>query len=141
MLTDAKSLIHSNFILLLGQAMNLPSIPIEDKPINGIISLLLFLQGVHDLIPNLADNIHYFETIVPTRLFFYFCLGAYCYLFEDEYFSNNVIFVYSFLEIWVNFLIYNNLRDEKFHRLKEYINEHGEELQNSENDKVRVIED
>lgn len=140
--TDPKSLCHLNFILLLGEAMNLPAIPVDESfPGWGMISLLLGSLAISDLIPSLADNIQYFETIVPTRLFGYFVLGTYTYLVEDKVFGNNVIFVYSFMEIWINFLIYNNLRDEKYARLKHYTEEHGEELTREANEQVTVIEE
>lgn len=140
--TDAKSLIHSNVVLLFGEAMRLPIIPVDDKgPYNGIIAILLTTLAISDLIPCMADNIEYFETTVPTRLIGFFALGGYSYLIQDRTFSNNVTFVYSFLEIWINLLIYNNLRDEKYNRLKEYINENAEELQMADGEEVRVIED
>ena len=65
-------LLGSHFLLLLGQAMELPMIlPVietdGDSVFYGIISLLFGLQAVGDLIPLLAENVDYFETIVPTR--------------------------------------------------------------------------
>ncbi|EGV66070.1 hypothetical protein PSN45_003105 [Yamadazyma tenuis] len=140
--TDPKSLIHSNFVLLLAEAMQLPIIPVDKKsPSNGLIAMFMTITALSDLIPCMADNVQYFETVVPTRLFGFFCLCAYTYLIEDRIFSNSVVFVYSFLEIWLNLLIFNNLRDEKYVRLKEYINEHGEEMQQEASEHVRVIED
>lgn len=138
--TDAQSLFHSNFVLLLGEAMRLPIIPVENKSVlNGIISLLLVFLAVNDLIPCMADNIQYFETAVPARLLFYFMLAGYIYMVEDRMFSNNVTFVYSFLEVWINYLIFMDLREERYLRLKTYINEHGEELQREQDEQVRAV--
>lgn len=140
--TDAQTLFHSNFVLLLGEAMRLPIIPVDNKsPLNGMISLLLGFLAIGDLIPCLADNIQYFETAVPARLLFYFMMAGYIYFVEDRMFSNNVTFVYSFLEVWINYLVFSNLREEKYARLKQYIAEHGEELQREQDGQVRVVAD
>ena len=129
-------LLGSHFLLLLGQAMELPMIlPVietdGDSVFYGIISLLFGLQAVGDLIPLLAENVDYFETIVPTRLTIFFFLAAYAYISKSLTFGNNAVFVYSFFEVWFNFLIFNNLRDEKFYRLKHFVEKHGDQIQPS----------
>lgn len=140
--TDAKTLFHSNFVLLLGEAMRLPIIPVDPKsPANGMIALVLGLNALTDLVPCMADNVEFFDTLIPTRLFGFFMLTAYVYLVEDRIISNNVTFVYAFLEVWINFLIFNNLRDEKYNRLKDYLKEHGEDLMREAGEQVRVVDD
>lgn len=139
--TDAESVINSNFALLLGQAMELPMVQVSaTNPLLGILSVALFTLAVSDLIPLLADNVDYFETIVPTRLAAFFALAAYTYLSDFELLANNVVFTYAFFEIWFNVLIYSNLRNEKYYRLKKFVEEHGEEIQRQENEQVRVVE-
>lgn len=133
---DPAALISSHFLVLLGQAMELPMVlPVveseSDSVLYGTISILFGLQAISDLIPLLADNINYFETIVPTRLTVFFFLAAYSYVSTNVAFGNNVVFVYSFFEIWFNFLIFNNLRDEKYYRLKHFVEKHGDQIQPS----------
>lgn len=55
--------------------------------------------------------------------------------------ANNIVFTYSFFEIWLNFLIYLNLRDEKYHRAKEFLERHGDEMREMANERVRPIEE
>lgn len=136
---NPKILLESGFAILLGQAMQLPIVIVDNtNPLIGITAVAFGTLAISDLIPLLADNIEYFETIVPTRLFMYFALAAFSYVTKSPFFSNNIIFVYSFFEVWFNFLIYNNLRDEKYYRIKKFIEENGDKLNTDE--QVRVVE-
>lgn len=139
---DPSMILESHFILLLGQAMELPMLlPTtkneSDSVLYGFISVLFGIQAISDLIPILADNVQHFETLVPTRLAIFFCLAAYSYMSTDLLLGNNVVFVYSFFEIWLNFLAYNNLRDERYYKVKHFVEEHGDQVQADE-DRVRV---
>lgn len=80
--------------------------------------MILGLLGLTDLIQLFVDNVKYFESIVPTRLTIFFGVSAYSYLVTDSTLHNDFVFVYSFLEIWFNFLLYNILREEKHARNK-----------------------
>lgn len=135
---DCDAILRSGFLVLLGQAMQLPIIHLrQDDPALAILGIVFGILAVNDLIPLLANNIEYFETIIPVRLFVFFGIAAYSYLAESV-FSSNIVFVYSFFEIWFNFLIYNNLRDEKYYRLKKYVEENGTEIIE---ERVQVVED
>lgn len=140
LLKNPASVIMPNFTLLLGEAMRLPIIQVtETNPLFGVLALFVLLSALSDVIPALAENIQYFETLVPTRLVVFFVLGAFCTVSESALVANNVVFTYAFLEIWLNFLIYTNLRDEKYYRAKKYLEEHGEELREQDNAQVVPI--
>lgn len=135
------SIVNANFSLLLGQAMRLATVHVSDKnPLFGLLALLFGTLAISDLIPVIAENIAYFETVVPTRLAFFFLLGSFCLISDYGLISNNLVFTYAFIEIWLNFLIYNNLRDEKYHRAKKFLEEHGDELRIEEGGRVVPIE-
>lgn len=111
-----------------------------ENPLLGALSVIFGSLALSDLIPLMANNLEYFETIVPSRLAVYFILAAYGYLVKESILSNNWIFTYSFIEIWFNFLIYNNLKDEKYYRMKKFIEENGEAIQKAHDEQVRVVE-
>lgn len=139
---DPKSLSTIGFVILLGQAMDVKFVILEDtNPMLGITSLLFALLTLTDLIPILSENLPYFESMIPIRTIIFFIIGAYSYLAKQSILSNNLIFTYSFFEIWLNFLIYNNLRDEKYYRLKKFVEDNQERIQEFEGDRVVVIED
>lgn len=120
---------NANITLLLGQAMHLPTVQVTlTNPLFGLLAVFLTSMAIADLIPLMAENIAFFETAVPSRLMFYFCLGSFCLLSDYGLIANNLVFTYAFFEIWLNFLIYNNLKGEKYQRAKKYLEEHGEEL-------------
>lgn len=141
MATNPQKITGAGFTILLGQAMDLPVAHVSDEnPLLGIVSIIFGTLAISDLIPLLAENIEYFETIVPTRLSLFFALGAYTYFSSYDTIANNIVFVYAFLEIWLNFLIFNNLRDEKYYRLKKYVEEHADEIQKQAGNDVNVVE-
>lgn len=90
----------------------------EYSPVFGIISVLFLVIAFSDLIPLMGSNVAYFESAVPFRLFLFFGLATYCYVGSSFYICNGLVFVYSFAEVWFNFLIYAALRDEKYVRDK-----------------------
>lgn len=140
LLKRPTTIINAKFTMLLGEAMNLPTVQVtETNPLFGILAVFISMLVIADLIPTLADNVTYFETLVPARLLMFFCLGTFCMLSEYSMVANNLVFTYSFLEIWLNFLIYNNLRDEKYYRAKEYLEKHGSELRDLANSQVVPI--
>lgn len=124
-LKDPSELINSGFVRLLGQAMQLPTIQIDDinDPIFGLVALAFGSLTLAEIVPLFSDNVEYFESIVPARLFVYFLLCSYSYGGQSDFICNNVVFVYSFFEIWFNFLIFSNLRDERYHRVKALLKE------------------
>lgn len=60
----------------------------------------------------------YFENLVPLRLVFFFALTGYSYITDNVLVGNNLISTYGCIEIWFNFIIFNNLREEKVARYK-----------------------
>lgn len=137
LLKDPLYIVDSNFVILLGDAMHLPFVQSsKNNPLLGILAVFLSLLALSDLIPLTAHNITYFETLVPARLMYTFALGGFCLMSEYSVVANNLVFTYSFIEIWLNFLIYNNLKDEKYTRVKTYLEEHGDELRQTVDDQV-----
>lgn len=119
----------ANISILLGQAMRLPTIQVTPtNPLFGVISIFVSAYALGDLVPLLSENIAYFENLVPVRLMFFFILGGFCICSNFGLIANNLVFTFTFLEIWLNFLVYNNLKTEKYTRVKTYLEEHGEEL-------------
>lgn len=129
LLKNPLALTNANFSILLGQAMRLPTIQVTTtNPLFGLIAVFLSSYALSDLVPLLSENIPYFENLVPVRLMFNFVLGAFCISSNYGLVANNLVFTFAFLEIWLNFLIYNNLKTEKYTRVKTYLEEHGDEL-------------
>lgn len=142
LLKDPSTLFNSNFSLLLGEAMRLPIVQVtQGNPILGLLALFIGFFALSDLVPALAENTAHFETLVPVRLGFFFLLGLFCMVSEYGPLSNNIVFTYAFLEIWLNFLIYSNLRDEKYKRAKEFLEKHGDEMREMANERVVPIDD
>ncbi|GEQ68778.1 hypothetical protein JCM33374_g2447 [Metschnikowia sp. JCM 33374] len=142
LLKNPVKVANANITVLLGQAMNLPIVQATPgNPLFGILAVFVASSVLGDLIPIFAENIAYFETLVPTRLLFFFVLGSFCLISDYGLIANNLVFSYSFLEIWLNFLVYNNLRDEKYYRAKEYLEQHGEELREMADAQVMPITD
>lgn len=113
--TNVDKILSNSYIEVFTDAMNLPSVQISPYSTQlGIISLLFIFMGLNDLIPLLEDNKQYFLSMVPFRLLCFFIITGLSYFMMDNYFiHNNIVFIYSFMEIWLNFLIYNCLRDER----------------------------
>ncbi|CAK7905726.1 hypothetical protein CAAN1_14S03906 [[Candida] anglica] len=123
-LKDPSLIVSSGFVILLGQAMELPTVMVDtSNPIWGLLALAFGSLTIADLVPLFADNIEYFESVVPARLTVYFILGAYSFAGNSEFLCNNLVFVFAFFEIWFNFLIFNNLRDERYKRVKKLLEE------------------
>ena len=141
LLKDPVAVFNSNFAMLLGQAMRLPTVVVSpENPLLGLLSLFIAAFALSDLIPAMAENTSHFDTWVPIRLAFFFMLGAFCMISEYGPLANNVMFTYSFFEIWLNFLIFNNLRDEKYRRAKEFLEKHGDDMREMASEQVRPIE-
>ena len=95
--------------------MNLPAIQMSRFSGQlGFFSVLFVLLAINDLIPLLEDNRQYFFSIIPVRLTGFFILTTVSYWGQDYYYlHNNVVFIYSFVEVWLNFLIYTSIREER----------------------------
>lgn len=131
----------AGFIVLLGQAMQVPLIRLSpENPILGMTSVILVSSALSDLIPLLSENWTYFENLIPIRLSGYFVLAAYIYFVPSSVVSNSLVVTFVLFEIWGNFLIYNNLRDEKFYRMKKFVEENKEEIIAAHDEQIRVVE-
>lgn len=110
-------------VVLLGQAMKVPLVFLtKENPLVGILAFMFSMLALADLVPLLLENLAYFETIIPIRTAIYFAVAAYCYLAELPL-ANSLVFTYVFFEVWINFITYNNLRDEKYYRFKKFVEE------------------
>ncbi|KAI5955791.1 hypothetical protein KGF54_001293 [Candida jiufengensis] len=138
---DPDALSSAGFVILLGQAMQVPILKLNpNNQLIGLLSIFIVTTSLTDLIPLIAENWSFFETLVPTRLTFYFIITAYIYFVPFSIISNSLIITYTMFEIWINFLIYNNLRDEKFYRMKKYVEENVDALKQAQDEQIRIIE-
>ncbi|KAK6464851.1 increased loss of mitochondrial DNA protein 1 [Scheffersomyces coipomensis] len=136
---DSELIFMSGFVILLGQAMELPHARIDpNNPLLGVLAIAFGSLAVTDVVPLIANNLDYFESVVPVRLTIAFGIACYTYFFKDSPISNGFVFTYAFFEIWLNFIIFNNLRDEKYYRVKQYIEENAEAIRQAHDDQVRV---
>ncbi|KAK5960761.1 Ilm1p PWA37_002198 [Arxiozyma heterogenica] len=114
-LKDVNIILNNSYFDVLTQAMNLPAIQMSRFSGQlGFFSVLFVLLAINDLIPLLEDNKQYFFSVVPVRLTVFFILTTVSYWGQDYYYlHNNVVFIYSFAEVWLNFLIYTSIREER----------------------------
>ena len=139
---NPEGLASAGFVILLGQAMQVPILHLSsNSPVLGLLAVVVSTLAISDLIPLLAENWNHFESLVPVRLFFYFIVTTYVYFVPNSKISNSLVATYSMFEIWANFLTYNNLRDEKFYRIKKFVEENADAIKKAQDDKVIVIED
>lgn len=112
---DVNSILDNSYFLVFTQAMDLPQLVLSRHSAQlGLFGVLFVLLAFTDLIPLLEDNKMYFYSIVPTRLLAYFIIATLAYAWQSNLFlHNNAVFIYAFVEIWLNFVIYNSLREEK----------------------------
>ncbi|BAO41723.1 Protein ILM1 [Kluyveromyces marxianus] len=112
---NVDAILSNNLLMVLTQAMDLPALQISPYSAQlGLISLLFALSAIHDLIPLLENNKKHFQSVVPFRLMIFFIMSSLSILLTNNlYLHNNVMFVYGFCEIWMNFLIFVALRDER----------------------------
>lgn len=142
LITDPESLSTAGFVILMGQAMQVPLLHLTpSSPLLGLAAITFTSLAISDVVPLIAENLAYFESLVPIRLGCYFILAAYIYLVPTSMVSNSLVITFAFLEIWFNFLIFNNLRDEKYYRMKKFVEENAEAMQRAHDEQIRVVED
>lgn len=141
LIKDPDALSMMGFVVLLGQAMQVPLIRLSpENPILGLTAVIVVSSAFSDLIPLLSENWSYFENLIPIRLSGYFILASYIYFVPTSIVSNSLVVTFVMFEIWGNFLIYNNLRDEKYYRMKKFVEENKEEIIAARDEQVRVVE-
>ncbi|KAI3403878.1 hypothetical protein KGF56_003308 [Candida oxycetoniae] len=142
MAREPEELSTAGFVVLMGQAMQVPVLRLSSSnPLLSFVSIFFATTALSDLVPLLAENWKHFEILVPFRLFVYFALAAYIYFVPTSLLSNSLTITYLMFEIWCNFLIYNNLRDEKYYRMKKFVEENADAIKQAQGEQVRVIED
>ncbi|SCU85607.1 LAFA_0D16666g1_1 [Lachancea sp. 'fantastica'] len=119
-LKDVNIILSNASFLMFTKAMNLPALVMPSYSAQlGLFAVVFSLMALQDFIPLLERNTTYFESIVSLRLFFFFAITAYGYCVSGNLFlHNNAVVIYGACEIWINFLIFTALRDEKNERFK-----------------------
>lgn len=114
-LKNVNSILNNSYFEIFTQAMDLPGVQMSQYSAQlGVFSIAFVLLALNDLIPLLENNKQYFYSIVPVRLMGFFILTTVSYYGHDYYYlHNNCVFIYSFVEVWLNFLIYNSIREER----------------------------
>lgn len=114
-LKDVNIILNNSYFDILTQAMGLPAVQMSRFSGQlGLFSVLFALLAVNDLIPLLENNKQYFFSMVPIRLTGFFILTTLSYWGQDYYYlHNNAVFIYCFIEVWINFLIYTSIREER----------------------------
>ncbi|CAL9734008.1 hypothetical protein MOSE0_D02476 [Monosporozyma servazzii] len=112
---DVNSILNNSYFDIFTVAMDLPAVQMSRYSGQlGLFGAVFALLAVSDLIPLLEENKQYFFSMVPTRLTIFFILTTASYWGSDYYYlHNNVVFIYVFAEVWLNFLIYNSIREER----------------------------
>lgn len=132
---DINKILENSYVLVLTQAMNLPGLMMSKNSAQlGVFGILFLLSAVQDLIPLLETNKKHFNSIVPVRLLIFFILTGMSYMWESNFYvHNNAVFIYSFIEVWINFVVFGALREERnneFTRVREgYTEEENYEVE------------
>lgn len=95
--------------------------------------MLFIVLGLSDLVALVSKNTQFIESIVPTRLSFYFMFLGYVY-FVPGIFHNDLVSTYCMAEIWMNLMLYNTLREEKQKRIKKFKDQLEKEYLKSQQD-------
>ena len=118
-----------NDLIVVVSLLNVPIF----KNINSQTPTLVIDENNNRIDPNDSENLDryefntsnklyyiYFENLIPFRLMVLFIIIFYSYFSANYYFFNNLIILYCFLEIWINFMIYNSLKQEKEIRVRNF---------------------
>lgn len=107
-------------MIILTHSMNLPMLTMSPYSGQlGTFGILFLMLAFSDLLPLLESNRKYFYSIVPARLLVYFVLTALSYLWTSNLFlHNNAVFLFCFNEVWMNFVIYGSIREERNEEFK-----------------------
>lgn len=125
-------------VVLLGQAMKVPLVFLDSgNPLTSVLAFFFGMLALTDLVPILLENISYFDTIIPIRTTVYFLLAGYMCVVSSPL-ANSLMFTYVFFEVWINFITYNNLRDEKYYRFKKFMEENPHAFDEAAGEQVRV---
>lgn len=117
---DVNSILENSYVIILTHSMNLPMLAMSPYSGQlGVFGVLFLMLAFADLLPLLESNHKYFYSIVPARLTVYFVLTAASYVWTSNlYLHNNGVFLFCFNEIWLNFIIYSAIREERNEEFK-----------------------
>lgn len=124
---NVNSILENSYVVILTHSMNLPMLAMSPYSGQlGIFGVLFLMLAFSDLLPLLESNHKYFHSIVPARLTVYFILTSLSYLWTSNlYLHNNAVFLFCFNEVWLNFVIYGAVREERneeFKRTNQFAN-------------------
>ncbi|XBW35249.1 hypothetical protein QEN19_000813 [Hanseniaspora menglaensis] len=107
----------NNSLVTFSVAMRLPQVVINDTSIIvGIFSIFLFNISILDfLILSHYSKIkeYFYKDLVFLRLSLAFFLTFFSYYNKTNIkWHNNFVFLFGFIELWFNFIIYNCLKEE-----------------------------
>ncbi|GCF00210.1 hypothetical protein ZYGM_002237 [Zygosaccharomyces mellis] len=117
---NVNSILENSYVVILTHSMNLPMLAMSPYSGQlGIFGVLFLMLAFSDLLPLLESNHKYFHSIVPARLTVYFILTSLSYLWTSNlYLHNNAVFLFCFNEVWLNFVIYGSIREERNEEFK-----------------------
>ncbi|KIW03265.1 uncharacterized protein PV09_05485 [Verruconis gallopava] len=133
-LVNPRMIAEQNFVLLMGNAMDMPHVSDFGKatPVTAFLALVLGFFGISDLIAVSITEpiaIEYWSAVTPLRLLVLFPLTAYTYLHQPDYFGklkgkmhqaspsdnlkNSLTFSFCFIETVLWFWVYVSLKEQR----------------------------
>ena len=114
---NISALTTNNSLVTFSIAMRLPQVVInESSIIVGILSVFLFNIGLLDLLSLIhygKIKAHFYKDFVFIRLTSAFVITFISYFNKVNFkWHNNFVFLYGFIELWFNFIIYNCIKEE-----------------------------
>ncbi|ODV60916.1 Ilm1p ASCRUDRAFT_8489 [Ascoidea rubescens DSM 1968] len=135
-----------NDLIVIVSLLNVPIF----KNLNSTTPTLVIDQDNNRIDPNDSSNLDryefntsnklyyiYFENLIPFRLLVLFFIIIYSYFSANYYFYNDLVILYCFLEIWINFMIYNSLKQEKELRVRNFGRDYIYEKELNENNFIK----
>ncbi|GMM43373.1 hypothetical protein D499_0AE00150 [Hanseniaspora uvarum DSM 2768] len=114
---NISAITTNNSLVTFSIAMRLPQVVInENSIIVGILSIFLFNIGLLDVLSLIhygKIKAHFYKDFVLLRLTSAFVITFISYFNKvNVKWHNNFVFLYGFIELWFNFIIYNCLKEE-----------------------------
>lgn len=114
---NISALTTNNSLVTFSIAMRLPQVVInESSIIVGILSVFLFNIGLLDVLSLIhyeKIKSHFYKDFVFIRLTSAFVITFISYFNKvNVKWHNNFVFLYGFIELWFNFIIYNCIKEE-----------------------------
>lgn len=114
---NISALTTNNSLVTFSIAMRLPQVVVNDSSIIvGILSVFLFNIGLLDVLSLIhygKIKAHFYKDFVFIRLSSAFIITFISYFNKvNVKWHNNFVFLYGFIELWFNFIIYNCIKEE-----------------------------